>query len=112
MLLGVVAATVSCQKLVHGLVDPGEEMELLGQAGGPNAEQEAAYDALLAKNQALGGGFGDEPVVDNSETYYFELQNPNGQGQTVPPLINNNNPNTERQKTRSFIGVSPYAWNS
>ncbi len=28
-------------------------------AGGPNAEQQAAYDALLAKSNALGGGFGD-----------------------------------------------------
>ncbi|MCH1506482.1 MAG: sulfatase-like hydrolase/transferase [Verrucomicrobiales bacterium] len=39
--------------------DPDEQMELLGQSGGPNAEQEAAYNALLEKNEALGGGFGD-----------------------------------------------------
>ncbi|MEM7383356.1 MAG: YHYH protein [Verrucomicrobiota bacterium] len=38
--------------------DIGEERELLGQAGGPNAEQEGAYEALLARNAALGGGFG------------------------------------------------------
>ena len=39
--------------------DPDEQMELLGQSGGPNAEQEAAYNALLETNEALGGGFGD-----------------------------------------------------
>ncbi len=46
-------------ELYHIATDPDEQMELLGQAGGPNAEQAAAYEALLAKNQALGGGFGD-----------------------------------------------------
>ncbi|MGI9243189.1 MAG: sulfatase-like hydrolase/transferase [Verrucomicrobiales bacterium] len=36
-----------------------EEVELLGQPGGLTAEQMAAYDALLAKSDTLGGGFGD-----------------------------------------------------
>ena len=39
--------------------DPDEQMELIGQAGGPNAEQQEALDSLLEKNEALGGGFGD-----------------------------------------------------
>jgi arylsulfatase A-like enzyme len=39
--------------------DPDEQIELLGQSGGPNAEQEAAYNALMETNEALGGGFGD-----------------------------------------------------
>ena len=39
--------------------DRSEQNELLGQIGGPNAEQQAAYDSLLAKSDALGGGFGD-----------------------------------------------------
>ncbi len=39
--------------------DPDEQMELLARNGGPNAVQQAAYEALLAKNEALGGGFGD-----------------------------------------------------
>lgn len=39
--------------------DLAEEFELLGQAGSPDAGQEAAFDALLAKSDALGGSFGD-----------------------------------------------------
>ena len=39
--------------------DLDEQMELLGQASGLNAEQQEAYNTLLAKNEALGGGFGD-----------------------------------------------------
>lgn len=47
-------------ELYHVGNDPDEQRELLGQAGGPNAEQQAAYEALLAKNESLGGGFGEE----------------------------------------------------
>lgn len=39
--------------------DPNEERELIGQAGDLDAEQQAAYDALLGKNESLGGGFGE-----------------------------------------------------
>ena len=86
--------------------DLDEQMELLGQAGGLNAEQQEAYDSLLAKNEALGGGFGDVPVVDNSVTLYFELQNPNAQGDDVPPLVNTTNGNIIQPQTITVGGVA------
>lgn len=88
-------------ELYHVANDPGEQLELLGQTGGPNAEQQAAFDELFARNEALGGGFGDEPVVDHSKTYYFQLQ-----GQNVPPLINTNNGNIVQPRAITVGGIA------
>ena len=86
--------------------DPDEQNELLSQAGGPDAGQEAAYQSLLAKNQALGGGFGEVPGVDRSVTLSFQLQSPNAQGQNVPPLINANNGNIVRPRAITVGGAA------
>ena len=93
-------------ELYNVVSDPDEQMELLGQTGGLSAEQQEAYDSLLARNEALGGGFGDVPVVDNSVTLYFELQNPNAQGAIVPPLINATNGNIIQPQAITVGGVS------
>ncbi len=60
----------------------------------------------MAKNSALGGGFGDQPIEDNSATYFFELQNPNGQGQNLPPLISPNNGNIVQPRAITVGGIA------
>ncbi len=97
-------------ELYNVVNDPDEQRELLSQANGPNAEQQEAFEALLARNTALGGGFGDEPVVDNSITYYFELRDPSAEGRPVPPLVNPNNGNIVQPRAITVGGINA-TWN-
>ncbi|MEM7147161.1 MAG: hypothetical protein AAF591_18740, partial [Verrucomicrobiota bacterium] len=53
-----------------------------------------AFDACIAKDAALGGGFSTPAIPNpNEETLYFELPIQNGTGVAVPNLNNVNNGN-------------------
>ncbi len=65
--------------------DVNEQNDLLD--GTLNPTEQAAFDALMAKNTTLGGNFGVVP--GNLQDVYIELPNPGTPN--VPQLINNNN---------------------
>ncbi|MEM7145122.1 MAG: sulfatase-like hydrolase/transferase [Verrucomicrobiota bacterium] len=78
-----------------------------------NPTEQAAYDALVAKEATMGGGYRDVPVGNpNLVTLYFELMSTNGAGQNFPQLVNQNNGNPVHPNAITVGGVAATSWDT